>query len=36
MPRKTARTESEELQLIKTGFEYVVDIGHAKLFRKRR
>ena len=33
---KTARTETEALQLIETGFEYVCDLGEAKLFRKRR
>jgi integrase len=33
---KTARTETEALQLIEAGFEYVCDIGEAKIFRKRR
>jgi hypothetical protein len=32
---KTARTETEAFQLIKAGFEYVWEIGDAKLFRKR-
>jgi integrase len=33
---KTARTETEVLQLIEAGFEFVCDIGDAKIFRKRR
>jgi integrase len=33
---KTARTETEALQLIEAGFEYVCDIGEVKIFRKRR
>ncbi len=33
---KTARTETEALQLIEAGFEYVCDVGEAKIFRKRR
>jgi hypothetical protein len=33
---KTARTETEAIQLIEAGFEYVCDVGEAKIFRKRR
>ena len=33
---RTARTEAEALKLIEAGFEYVCDIGDAKLFRKRK
>jgi hypothetical protein len=30
---KTARTETEALQLVEVGFEYVCNIGEAKIFR---
>jgi hypothetical protein len=33
---KTARTETETLQLIEASFEFACDIGDAKIFRKRR
>jgi integrase len=33
---KTARTETEALQLIEAGFEYVCSIGEAQLFRERK
>jgi integrase len=33
---KTARTETEAIQLVEAGFEYVCDIGEVKLFRKRK
>jgi hypothetical protein len=33
---KAARTETEALQLIEAGFEYVCTVGEAKLFRKRK
>ena len=33
---KTAKTEAEALQLIEAGFEYICDIGDAKIFRKRK
>jgi integrase len=33
---KTARNEAEALKLIEAGFDYVCDIGDAKLFRKRK
>ena len=32
----SAKTEAEALQLIEAGFEYVCDIGDAKIFRKRK
>jgi len=31
---KTAKTVEEAKELIETGFQYVTDIGDAKLFRK--
>ena len=33
---KAARTETEALQLVEAGFEYVCTVGEAKLFRKRK
>ena len=33
---RAARTETEALQLIEAGFEYVCTVGEAKLFRKRK
>jgi len=33
---KTAKTETEAIQLVEAGFEYVCDIGEVKLFRKRK
>lgn len=33
---RTAKTETETIQLVEAGFEHVCDIGEAKLFRKRK
>ena len=33
---KTARTETEVIKLVESGFEYVCSLGEAKLFRKRK
>jgi integrase len=33
---KTAKTETEALQLVEAGFDYVCSMGEVKLFRKRK
>jgi len=33
---KAAATTEEVLQLVETGFEYVCDVGEAKIFKKRK
>ena len=33
---KTAKLETEAIQLVEAGFEYVCDIGEVRLFRKRK